>query len=151
MITSERSRISLQRKLSRRSSVSVRQKTNNLDEVLEAIGGCSHFQMRRHVLFFLLTIPFACQNLLMVFAGQNPGICVPHGHGLTQCRPIEDSINGKYCPVNSRHRFVKEDVFSILTEVNEFCFFDVGNKVGKGGKGLGAHPVTVGKICKILP
>ena len=118
MITSERSRISLQRKLSRRSSVSVRQKTNNLDEVLEAIGGCSHFQMRRHVLFFLLTIPFACQNLLMVFAGQNPGICVPYGNGLTQCRPIEDSLNRKYCPANSRHRFMKEKAFSILTEVN---------------------------------
>eukprot|EP00112_Aurelia_sp_Birch-Aquarium-sp1_P011013 Seg2325.1 transcript_id=Seg2325.1/GoldUCD/mRNA.D3Y31 product="Solute carrier family 22 member 1" protein_id=Seg2325.1/GoldUCD/D3Y31 len=143
MITSERSRTSLQRKLSRRSSVSVRQKTNNLDEVLEAIGGCSHFQMRRHVLFFLLTIPFACQNLLMVFAGQNPGICVPHGHGFTQCRPIEGSVNGKYCPVNSRYRFVKDDVFSILTEFHLLCEKGYLEQVANSAYFVGAFIGTI--------
>lgn len=109
----------LLREESHRGSVTVKNKRDDLDDLLEEIGGCSHFQLRRHVLFFLMSIPFACQNLFMVFAGHNPGMCVRQN--LTHCIDVKSFSAAKACPITKHHTFIKDTSFSIVTEFDLVC------------------------------
>ena len=118
-MSARKTRISMQRSTSRRSSVVLKTRTDNLDEVLHEIGECSHYQIRRHTLFFLLSIPFACQSLLAVFAGQIPEICLETGP--KQCATVDILQRSKICE-NSNHRqivFLQKEKFSIISEVNQ--------------------------------
>ena len=126
-MSARKARFSVQRSTSRRSSVVLKAKTDNLDEVLHAIGECSHYQVRRHLLFFLVSIPFACQTLLVVFAGHFPGICMETGP--KKCEVIDILHKQKVCRFSgqTQFRFQQQEKFSIITEVrHEFCFgYDV--------------------------
>ena len=116
-------KFSVQRRTSRRSSVVLKTKTDNLDEVLHAIGECSHYQIRRHVLFFLLTIPFACQSLLAIFAGNFPAMCMETGP--KKCEKIDILDRQKVCKFSgqAQFRFRQPEKFSIVTEVGILqCF-----------------------------
>ena len=95
---------------------SVVNKKDDLDDVLDEIGGCSHYQLRRHVLFFLLSIPFACQSLVMVFVGHDPGTCVQKN--ITHCIAIGKFSSVDTCPKSGQHYFLKKAKFSIVTEVS---------------------------------
>lgn len=123
-MSTQRTRFSVQRSTSRRSSVVLKTKTDNLDEVLHAVGECSHYQMRRHLLFFVLSIPFACQTLLVVFAGYFPGMCMETGP--KKCELIDILNRQKACKFagQTQFRFLQQELFSIVTEVrNIFRFY----------------------------
>ena len=129
-MSARKARFSIQRSTSRRSSVVLKAKTDNLDEVLHAIGECSHYQVRRHLLFFLLSIPFACQTLLSVFAGQYPGMCMETGP--KKCEVIDILNKQKVCRFSgqTQFRFQQQEKFSIITEVrHSFVFVTTYNIV----------------------
>ena len=138
-MSAQKARLSVQRSTSRRSSVVLRTKTDNLDEILHEIGECSHYQFRRHVLFFLLSIPLACQTLLAVFAGQFPEICMDTGP--KQCKMVDDLDRQKICSYSGQRqfRFLQQEKFSVVTEVRRY-FICYDTQAHRNRRGLFPPP-----------
>lgn len=140
-MSAKKTQLSMQRSSSRRSSVVLKTRTDNLDEILNEIGGCSHYQIRRNLLFFLISIPFACQTLIGVFAGQIPGICLETGPH--QCEKVDILDRQKICQYSSRRQinFLEAKKFSIISEVRRFRFSF--QKSGLRSYGLSAVEVLI--------
>ena len=92
----------------------------NFDQAMEMSGGCGYFQIKRHVMFFVMTIPFSCQNLLMVFAGMNPGWEYVDRNISNSDMNASQSL----CSMQrSQWQFRSKNSLSIITEVSDSVNF----------------------------
>ena len=101
----------------------------HIDQVLPLIGEIGLFQLLYIGILCLITIPATFQTLIIYFVADNPAWrCVANSTLCTLKEPaitstMTDLYKKRCSMLRSEWEYVKEDLYSVVTEVNFKIFF----------------------------